>query len=234
MWRKVGKRISKRATQKLLEDDQWMADSTISLQSVIVYRHPDGRILSYFSESHGVLVEAKESQAYADMMRGIIKHYEKRIAEYPHGRHILGGRLPQGKDFPNQVSALLDELPELLNLSSTDCDFSNESLRQIAYRLKRRGREKRLEAPIFPAVVAYLGEMMRRQIEGGEWRMRLSDDGTVWEAWIVDDKGRICNPWLDLYDELNEGPIVLEGIPNHRVLSRKPAPPNFWNQENMS
>ncbi|MBL8161057.1 MAG: hypothetical protein JNJ61_03670 [Anaerolineae bacterium] len=146
----------------------------------------------------------------------------------PH--HILEDSLPDGRDFPARVDDLLAALPALLNLTPTDLDYSAESLRKIERKLKRLGFDKCLQPPIFPAVVAYLGEMMRRQIPNSTWKTRLHEDGKTWEPWVVDPQGRVCNPWMDLYDDLAEGPMSLGNIPYSRAASRQLPPPGFWEQ----
>jgi hypothetical protein len=141
---------------------------------------------------------------------------------------VISGLIAE--DFIEQIPQFVEALPKLLNLTPADLDYSAESLRKIERKLKRLGYDNCLQPPIFPAVVACLGEMMRRQIPNSTWKTRLSEDGKTWEPWVVDPQGRVCNPWLDLYDDLAEGPMSLGNIPYSRVTSRQLPPPGFWEQ----
>src|SRR4051812_22393266 len=103
----LGKRITKKITQDLLRDSQWVIDAEFTVQQTKVYRHPDGRLLILFLEGGGRLVEANESQAYADMIRAT----KAAIRENPRGIHVLAGRLPHGSNFVAQIPSLIAELP---------------------------------------------------------------------------------------------------------------------------
>lgn len=50
----------------------------------------------------------------------------------------------------------------------------------LTAKVKRRGRLKCLEQPIFNGLVAYIQEKARRQVDG-RWEMRLDpQDGETW------------------------------------------------------
>jgi hypothetical protein len=156
---RFGRRISKKSVQTLLQDSQWTVDPELSSHPNLLYRHPDGRILHYFFPTDGRLVEPDQSQSYVEFLQ-IMKTV---IPENPYAGHVLVGLLPQGENFIQQIPALIAELPEILKLFPDDLDFSPESLAKIDPKLKRLTKKKVVAPPVFPALVAYMGEMFRRR-----------------------------------------------------------------------
>ncbi|MFN8530701.1 MAG: hypothetical protein U0670_19010 [Anaerolineae bacterium] len=141
------------------------------------------------------------SQADVDF---VLERRRQAWAQKP--QHILreAGRFPYGEEFPAQVPRLIDQLADLLNLSRDELDYTWASLEKVEKKIKHRGRQKSLAVPIFPALLAYVGEVMRHDVQG-EWQMRRSrQDAEVWEPWIVDAREHEYNPFLPLYDALDE------------------------------
>jgi hypothetical protein len=217
--------MSKKVVQALLQDSQWIVDEELSIQNNPIYRHADGRLLIVFAEGKGRLVEIGESQAFIDMTEAT----KTRLRENPHGRHILVDRLPQGVAFEAHVPALIAELPKLLNLSPDDLDFSQASLVKIDTKLKKQGRAKCIHPPLFPALVAYIGEMYNRKT-GSKWYIRHdTGDNRVWEPWLV-HKERVCNLASNLFDALNERYLSLHKIVNSHDLWWHTPFVGFWQQ----
>lgn len=221
--------LRKKAVAELLADPRWTKDEEWSRRIAphAVYVHSDGRVLNVFSgDSHGRLYPSrKEFQLLLDNMEK-----NKAIG----AQHILKGHLAYGKDFIKHVPELVDNLATLFNIPRSELDNSLESLYKLNPKVKRRGRKKSLEMPVFSALVAYIGEVMRRYTNG-HWEMWLSwQDGETWEPWIVDPEGRACSPWDHLYDMLYEPSetISIGGAANvainfrhKRILPQRPLPP---------
>ena len=227
MPRQSRRMVSKKVVQTLLQDNQWVVDKGLSTQNTPTYRYVDGRLLIVFDEGKGRLIESSESQAFIDMVEAT-KVY---IKENPHGRHILVDRLPQGAAFVEHVPNLIAELPKLLNLSPEDLDFSQASLVTIDAKLKKQGRAKSINPPLFPALVAYVGEMYNRKT-GSKWYIRHDTvDNRVWEPWLV-HKERVCNLACNLFDALNERYLSLHKIVNSHDLWWRTPFVGFWQENN--
>lgn len=225
--KRLSRKISEKAMATLLQDTAWVVDSELSSESATRYRHPDGRILVHILWGSRYLIEAENSQTYIDRMQASRTESEAWGAENPRGRHVLVGVLPQGPDFAEQVEALIAELPGLLNLTPADLDFSSESFAKIEPKLRRKGREKCLQPPIFPALVAYIGESLRRKFNG-RWYMRLDKgDKRVWIPWIVASNGNLCNIATNLYIAFSEGSMSLKWI-QPQIGYFYPPPAGFW------
>ena len=148
----------------------------------------------------------------------MIEATKNHIKENPHGRHVLVDRLPQGPNFVAHVPSLIAELPTLLNLLPTDFDLSEASLAKIDSKLKKRGRAKCIQPPLFPALVAYVGEMLNRKY-GSTWYIRQNTvDVRVWEPWLVIRQEHVCNLAANLFDRLNEDYLSLSKIMNSKSL----------------
>ena len=229
MPRRLGRMVSKKTVETLLQDSQWIVDEGLSTQNIPTYRHVDGRLLIVFDEGKGRLVEIGESQAFIDM----IEATKTRIRENPHGRHVLVDRLPQGADFVKHVPELIAELPKLLNLSSEDLDFSEASLLKIDPKLKKNGRAKCLNPPIFPALVAYLGEVYNRKY-GSTWYIRQNSvDQRVWEPWLIIGEKHVCNLACNLFDGMNEQTLSISKLIGGPWIWWRTPPTGFW-QENTT
>lgn len=222
--KRLGKTVSTKEVQGLLEDSHWVVVEDLTNRSLTMYHHPDGRVLVSMVD-HGILVEAPNSQAYLDLLR----QAKTEFVGYPHGKHILVGHLPQGRDFMALVPQLLAELPALLNLPPEDLDFTQSSLAKIDPKLKRKGRVKSTEPPLFPALVAYMGEIMRRPYQGA-WRMRLAEDGRTWVPWIVIPSEHVCDIASQVLTTLTERSLALSNVPPMWIGFRHPPHPDFWNE----
>jgi hypothetical protein len=207
MAKRLGRRIYKKELANLLQDAMWEEKKEFSTQSSSVYLHPDSRLLIDYEGKNGRLFEANESQAVIDSML----RTQKQLAEHPFGQHVLEGRLPHGLEFPDKVPALIAELPSLLKLPPEAFNYSMESLPQIDRKLKRLGRVKCTTPPVFPALVAYTGELLLHRYKSGYWRMVIGTwPEIVWEPWLVRPDGRVCNLALNLFDAFNEDSLSLE------------------------
>ena len=109
--------------------------------------------------------------------------------------------LPQQKYFVDDVAALVSKLPRLIGVDASYLDLSERSLRVVDEALRQFDESRILSAELFPSVLAYVGEVVRRGIDG-EWQVLQQADGT-WEPDIVDKRGNRCG-LLRIYKELME------------------------------
>ncbi len=121
--------------------------------------------------------------------------HERMVSEYKATlklaleRHdVLRVLLPQARGFVLQVPALIVELPGLLDIDTVVMDFSEASLAAVDLAIRRLGSERILTPEIFPSLLAYVGEVIRRQVNGS-WEVRTTRDGTRHEPDIVDSTG---------------------------------------------
>lgn len=226
--------LTQAQTQLLFQDDQWAVDEELTAQlatrygdiTSTVYRHIYGRIFHLFlNEGVGRLYPSMEAfQAKLDQLKGKSNQHGQPLRMT---HHVLEGRLPQGRYFPEHVRELVQALPAALNLSVDLFDYSVNSLGSVDEAIHVIGRDKCVELPIFPMLVAYVGEVMRHDTNG-RWEMRVSKyHSNIWEPWIVDPEGRYVNPFLGVYDELDEQEICsLRGSTAIRLNFRAPLPDN--------
>jgi len=201
--------------RELLQDNQWVKDEDLTQQmatlfkrlppSELVYKHSDGRILYAFHDGNGNLYPSSDD--YVLVLQGI----KEMAGRKP--RHILAGHILSSEDFIQHIPELIDQLTILLEIPKDKLNKSMDSLLEVETKVRRLGRAKCIVAPIFSAVVAYMGEIIIAQIPDSHWQMRVSSQvPDVWEPWIIDPQGRICNSWSDLYDMVSEPePITLQG-----------------------
>jgi hypothetical protein len=216
--------VSKKAVVELLRDTLWVKEENFTQRMVTdnvttaIYTHPDGRVLHLVRFGGGRLYPSTDEfllllQSHESLKPGV-------------AIHLLKGRFPYGQDFPAHVPQLVDELAALLKIPREELDNTEASLDKVDAKVKRIGRTKSLEIPVFPALVAYVGEVMRHETHG-KWEIRQDyRDPEIWEPWIIDLEGRSCNPFLAVYDELAEqSPMSIRGATGARIHLRQVLPP---------
>ena len=105
------------------------------------------------------------------------------------------------KRFIDDLPALIAELPAALSVKPESLDFSEASLDLVDSAIRRLGRKRILMPNAFPSLTAYVGEVIRRYVEG-TWTLRDVGNGLS-EPDIVDATGSPCS-LLRLYKELLE------------------------------
>ncbi|MDC3953512.1 hypothetical protein [Polyangium jinanense] len=120
-------------------------------------------------------------------------------------RHMLEGHLPQGPHFVEAVPSLIDELAKLLKIPRESLDSSFDSLQLVDKALKKvRPKKRILEIPnLFPGLIAYTGEVMRKAT-GGEWWLN-EVAGPIYEPYIRYGPGsRYMDAWGEMYKSITE------------------------------
>jgi hypothetical protein len=191
-----GKRASKKLVRDLLKDSSWVLDEDLARRVYYgeVYTHPDGRFLQVFPIGGGVIHTAESLARAFAIIEETVRQQGKPI-------HVLTDRFLYGEDFPAHVPELVETLATRFKIPRAELDYSRDSLAKIDAKAKRAGRRKCLEADLFPAIVAYVGEVMKAATEG-EWRMRWIQQFSLWEPWVVAN-GRFYDPFLFFFDEDN-------------------------------
>lgn len=196
--------LSTKRVKALTNSSEWTFDPELTaripdhLYTSAIYRHLSGEILAVLNDGKGWVYESRD--AWLSHIELIEKHRNEEPA------HILDGRLPQGQNFVNEVSELINQLAVKLHIPREELDYSQSSLKKVEKAVRRQGPEKCLEADIFAPLVAYVGEAIKQRT-GGRWELSLVPDETeIWEPMIVDASGRSIDFASLLYDELAEEP----------------------------
>jgi hypothetical protein len=160
-----------------------------------------------------VLLEYEYGWAYLFSRESFARFVEKLgRTTYSGPQHILADKFPYGMNFPAQAINLIQQLPDLMGLPPDDLDFTFDSLKSLDRILSEADLDEALDAPVFPALVAYCGEVLRRAIQG-EWDMRNAEKfADIWEPWIRSAEGASIDVGLAIYRSLEENyPLSLEG-----------------------
>jgi hypothetical protein len=197
-------RLKESEAKTLLTAESWTPDPEHSGPLEDAYTNERGELLLHWKFKGGTLFASR-------------KEYMADLAEFrklPRSFHVLEGNLPQGPHFAEAVPALIDGLAQHLKIPREFLDNSFESLHLVDAALKKiRPKKRILEIPnLFPGLIAYTGEVMRKA-SGGEWWIN-EIDGPIYEPYVrYGPGGRYMNPWLELYKSITEpGRVFLTSI----------------------
>jgi hypothetical protein len=164
---------------------------------VAVYQLTDGRTLILYPQSNPLPVDLT-SFDYPEILERIVpmglligtspaEYVRIKRQEHVEGNHhVLYGVVYDGSDFPNRVPDLIGQLQR--KLKKIPLDYSDESLRALEEFWGRGRLRHAFERPNLNMLIAYLGEVLRRQ-KDGQWHMQEPEPG-VWEPVIMDASGR--------------------------------------------
>jgi hypothetical protein len=191
--------VSRGKVRALLAKEQWVRDERISsLTSSNAYVHADGRLLLVFHEGD------EDRAAFAATLwqskEWFLEELNKASSE--DSRHILAERLPQGEKFPSKVNELIDELAAELNLPKASLDYSIGSIDLVDATVRKNYVAfERMSPPLFPRLMAYVGETILHAA-GGRWEMRPASTAGIWEPWVVTRSGAEFAPFAIIFKEL--------------------------------
>ena len=114
----------------------------------------------------------------------------------------LAELLPDPQRFRTDVPAMVAGLPALLGIKPEVLDYSEESLDEVDRAIRQFGSERMMTAEVFPSLIAYVGEVIRRQVRGA-WELRAASEGGRLEPEIVEVTGG-RHQLLRIYKELLE------------------------------
>src|SRR5436853_531509 len=95
----------------------------------------------------------------------------------------------------NSVRALMKTTPQIA------LDFTVVRLRLADEAVRAAGQAQVLTPEVFPALLAYIGEVIRRKVDGTWHVYRTSED--LWDPDVVDKRGERCR-LLRIYKEILE------------------------------
>ena len=217
MKRRPGKKLSARALRDLLERVSHRLDPEMSKELMCqVYVLEDGSAALVDYDGRGVLW-----YSYQEMVSG----YWASVRHALDRKDYLGALLPHSERFHTQVGALVADLPRLLGINSDSLDFSEESLDSVDSAIRKLGSQRILTPEIFPSLTAYVGEVIRRQVNG-TWEVRTTHEGTRHEPDIVDPTGgrygvlRIYKQLLEYGRTASMRTFVHAALTTHRLRPR--------------
>jgi len=213
--------ITEFKAKEMLAAGGWTRDPECDSVSHEAFTSGRGELLRLGDHGKSIFYESR--QAYLE--------YRQAWERIPHGVHMLTGLLPQGPHFIEAIPSLIDELAKLLGLPREVLDASIESLHAVDEALKKvRPLKQIIYTPnFFAALIAYVGEVMRKQVDG-YWRLREVPGG-IYEPYI--HVGPELHPHLDpfseiykaLYDPTREGLSLAEFVPDEIISFRAVAAP---------
>jgi hypothetical protein len=109
---------------------------------------------------------------------------------------------PSDESFAAQVPELIARLPGQLGLDVEVLNLTEKSLAAVDTVIRKAGQERVLTPDLFPALVAYVGEVIRVAI-AGTWEVRYDDRRRCWEPFVVFPDGAEYAA-LSIYDEILE------------------------------
>lgn len=189
--------ITKAEAKAVLAEGNWARDPENCDQFWEAYVSDRGELLRLRPRGRSTL--------YASRQELMVKLEELRNRPPEHLHHVLEGNLPQGPHFAEAVPSLIDALAQHLEITRESLDSSFDSLHLIDAALKKiRPKKRILEIPnLFPGLIAYAGEVMRKA-SGGDWWIN-EIHGPIYEPYIrYGPGGRYMNPWLELYRSIVE------------------------------
>ncbi|UQA59180.1 hypothetical protein [Polyangium aurulentum] len=208
--------IKKSEAKAVLAEGTWTLDPENSIISSSAYVSDQGELLLYRERGRSLL--------YASRKELMEKMEES--SKRPRSTHVLEGLLPQGPHFIEAVPALIDELAQHLKLPRESLDGSFDSLYPVEAALNKiRPRQRILEIPnLFAAIVAYTGEVMRKETDG-YWKLNEVAGG-IYEPYVHPANGDFSdymNPFLEPYKAIAErkrGGLCLAAVVSAQLPGR--------------
>ena len=161
-----------------------------------VYELIDGRVLLVYSDRLAFV-----DDSYQELARWLAANKHRSGQVVDEFRDLF----PQGKNFVDCVDALIADLPSLLQLSVQRIDFSDDELAAVDRRLRKLPKAEFEGPKLFAALVAYVGECIRRSVDG-KWEMVAGSDGTSVPQ-VVDSRGTVYLPTRIYKDFIDSGHI---------------------------
>jgi len=184
--------LSKKDVSEHLKQKGWVLDEGLTkILCEDVYFDNSGRILHQFFEGKGVLYD--DGAAFRDAILAIANQRPQ---------HLLVGLFDYDRRFLEDIPSLVGGLIDTLKLGDDYLDYQWRRLDDLDRVLRGINRSRLLKPDLFAMVIAYTGEVFRRQV-GGVWVMKYIEDDSVWEPWVA--VGDIeCAVFSIVYNEIYE------------------------------
>ena len=157
----------------------------------------------YVLEDGGAVIVSKDgSGAHWFSCEELVSGHRAVVKAALERKDPLTELLPNPERFRTDVPTMVGELPTLLGIKSESLDYSEKSLDAVDRAIRRLGSERFMSGEVFPSLIAYVGEVIRRHVRG-VWEIRSTSDGARLEPEIVEITGG-RHQLLPIYKELLE------------------------------
>lgn len=158
------------------------------------YLHPDGKVTLDF-EDDGITFDSR-----SDALNYLVPIFGMTISE----THLLKGLMEVNERFVSSSKSLVEKLLIRVDLNSTSSDSSLLSL--IDAYINNNKENSELLKEIYPSVVALVGELLIKHIEGATWEMRKDEVSGIMEPSIrtADSSKGVIPAFLIAYKEMFE------------------------------
>lgn len=185
---RVGWSLPPAAVKELLASGRVLRDDALAATLgdwFDVYRVDDGTVLLVLGDGAGTMWPSRE-KLLASHAAG-----ERKGARGPHDP--VGDFFPDADAFVRDVARHAAKLTELVGVDGP-LDGSMESIARVEREVRALPRARRRSPEVVVPLVAYVGESMRRVVDG-EWTVMAPRDSTeAARPIVVDRSGRICDP----------------------------------------
>src|SRR5689334_12942706 len=178
-----GKRLTKREVAEFLSDGRWQKDESLTkfFGQGNTYVHPKTRtvLMVDWSGKGGMLFPDKDAVYEVDS--------DPRALE---PKHMLQGIFKYGPEFAKNAPQLSERfIGEIIpgGKQSEHHPYSLASIGLIDEFISAKGVKPLLQPEVFGDLLAYVGEVIKREMGPMEWRMKeVGPD--LWEPWLVDPR----------------------------------------------
>jgi hypothetical protein len=184
--------LSRSEEKRFLGAPDTVVDTEFAALGIDARRLGDGRVVTVHIGSKARLWESR------DLLLATLS----RSAADP-GPRSVAASLRSGSQFLDELTTLLSSAPAKLDLPREALDFSIASIERIDEVRRRKDGKRRVEKAL-DEIVAYVGEVVRRALDG-HWEMRVSDDGKTPEPVVVMKDGRVSHPGVFVLREIDLG-----------------------------
>jgi hypothetical protein len=162
-----------------------------------VYHMDDNSLLLVFDNGRGLLYESRDEMLEASRRAAAETASQQSF-------NLVERLLPERETFLDRLPVLLEALPGLVHLPMNTLDYTDESLKRLDKALRKIGPDRVLGNPLFEALVAYLGETIRRRT-GAVWVMLPDQDGILGPCLSLPATKRRYAPYMFGADVLEKG-----------------------------
>lgn len=158
------------------------------------YLHPDGKVTLDF-EDDGITFNSR-----SDALNYLVPIFGMTISE----THLLKGLMEVDERFVSISKSLVEKLLIKVGLNSTSADSS--LLSSVDAYINNNKKNSELLKEIYPSVVALVGELLIKHIDGAKWEMRKDEGSGIMEPSIrtSDSSKEIIPAFLIAYKEMFE------------------------------
>lgn len=191
------RKLSRRQVHELLRREPTNVDPQLSDVGCVAHRFDDGRVLLVFEEdAKGILYES------VDELEALVARVQEAVDRGP--EHSAAKLIPQGRQFTQVAVSLAAQAGRALGIPDKALDGTERSLDSVEEAVRRLGARKCRTKGRFPALVAFVGEVIGRAT-GGCWDAFQDEITGTWEPIIRDPSGRIYQPFSIVHNELALG-----------------------------